>query len=277
MMLKPVIQTCCLLSCAFLIQAQAASPTDPVATVNDQMITQQEYDNYLKSRNEQTGGKSVPDEQTVLEELVNRELIRQQALRQGLDKVPAFTKKMDELRGELLMSLALQDYLDKHPIDDATLKKDYDQRAAEAPKEYKVRHILVAKEEEANAILADLKNGKAFADLAQAKSSDSESAKKGGDLGWVSRQKVISNFATAMEKLKKGELAPAPVKTEFGWHIILVDDIRDMQFPPFDTVKERIRAALQNQQMQDYFKELRKDAKVSFVKEKASEAPKTSP
>ncbi len=277
MMLKPVIQTCCLLSCAFLVQAQAASPTDPVATVNDQTITQQEYDNYLKSRNEQTSGKSAPDEQTVLEELVNRELIRQQALRQGFDKVPAFTQKMAELRGELLMSLALQDYLDKHPIDDATLKKEYDQRAANAPKEYKVRHILVATEEEANAILADLKNGKTFADLAKAKSTDPESAKNGGDLGWVSHQKVITNFAAAMEKLKKGELAPAPIKTEFGWHVIVVDDIRDMQFPPFDTIKERIRAALQNQQMQDYFKELRTDAKVSFVKEKALEAPKTSP
>jgi peptidyl-prolyl cis-trans isomerase C len=264
-MLKPIFSTC-MLSCALLVNAHA-NPTDPVATVNSQTITQQNYDDYVKSRADQLEGKEAPNEQLVIEELVNRELIRQDALSKSIDKTSVFLKKLEEVRNELLMSRGIQEYLAKHPLDDATLKKEYDKIAGEAPNEYKARHILVATEEEAKALLTDLDKGKPFAELAKAKSTDSGTAKNNGDLGWVNRQKVALPFATAMEKLKKGERSTTPVKTEFGWHIIQVDDIRTMQLPSFETVKDRLKNMLQGQQMQEYISGLKKTAKIEILKQ----------
>lgn len=271
-MLKPIFSTC-MLSCALLVNAHA-NPTDPVATVNSQTITQQDYDNYAKSRADQLEGKEAPNEQTVIDELVNRELIRQDALGKSIDKTPAFLKKLEEVRNELLMSRGIQEYLAKHPLDDATLKKEYDKIAGEAPNEYKARHILVATEAEAKALLTDLEKGKPFAELAKTKSTDTGSAKNNGELGWVNRQKVALPFAEAMEKLKKSEHSTTPVKTEFGWHIIQVDDIRAMQLPAFETVKDRLKTMLQGQQMQEYITELKQTAKIEILKKSKPVATK---
>jgi peptidyl-prolyl cis-trans isomerase C len=273
-MLKPIFSTC-MLSCALLVNVHA-TPTDPVATVNSQTLTQQDYDDYVKSRTDQLEGKEAPNEQIVIDELVHRELIRQDALSNSVDKTPAFLKKLEEVRNELLMSRGIQEYLAKHPLDDATLKKEYDKIAGEAPNEYKVRHILVATEEEAKTLLTDLEKGKSFAELAKAKSTDTGSAKNNGELGWVNRQKVALPFAEALEKLKKGERTTTPVKTEFGWHIIQVDDIRTMQLPSFETVKDRLKNMLQGQQMQEYITGLKKTAKIEILKQSKPVATKAT-
>jgi len=270
-MFKPIITTCVLSAVLFVPTAHstdsAANATQAIATVNGQPITQQDFDDYLKSRSTQTENQEAsPKPELIISELINRELIKQDSIKQGIEQNLTFIKKLGEIRNELLMSLALQNYLEKHPLEEAALKREYELRVAEAPNEYKVSHILVNTEEAANAILTELKAGKDFGELAKAKSLDSESAKNGGDLGWVNRQKVVSEFADSMEKMKTGELSSAPVKTQFGWHLLQVQDIRKMAAPTFEQVKDRLKSVLQSQQMQEYINGLKKEAKIEVLK-----------
>jgi len=267
-MFKPLASSC-VLSCALLIPLSTyADSTDPVALVNDKTITQQDYDNYILVRAKQTGSNVTPDRQTLIDELVQRELLRQDAFKKKLDTEPEFLKKLEEIRDNLLMAMAMHDYLDKHPLDNTMLKNEYDQQLAhlKAPKEYQVKHILVKTETDAKAIIAELVEGKAFAELAQEKSTDTGSAKKGGDLGWIKKSDMVPEFGAALEKLEKGKYTTTPVKSEYGWHIIQLDDIRAVALPSFESVKERIRTAMQGQQMQQYVDELKKQAKVSILK-----------
>ncbi|MEN8216682.1 MAG: peptidylprolyl isomerase [Pseudomonadota bacterium] len=249
-MFKPLVRTC-LLSSALLIPFNGHA--DPVAVVNGEIITQQDYDDYFKARTKQTPGEETPDEQMLIEELIQRELLKQDALKNGLDKDPEIINKIEYLRDSLLMATAMQTYLDKHPLDDAVLQGEYDRQIAliKFPTEYKVRHILVETEEEAKAIIAQLGEGKAFGELAKEKSKDLGSAKKGGDLGWITKQKVVPSFGEAVEKLEKGKYSAAPVKSQFGWHIIQLDDTRTA-LPPFESVKEKIKTALQYRLMHEY-------------------------
>ncbi len=265
-MFKSVVRTC-VLSAVFLLPLPShAAPTDSVAIVNGETITRQDYKNYAKARAEQTRANVTPD--VLLEELIQRELLKQDALKNGLDKRPEFIQKLEYIRNSLLMAMGTHDYLSKHPLDDATLKREYDKQVAKlkVPKEYKVRHILVKTETEAKAIIAELDKGKAFSKLANKKSRDTPSAKKGGRLGWMTQSKLISNFgtATAVKKLGKGKYTTNPVKSRFGWHLIQLDNIRTAALPPFKSVKDRIRAALQLQQMQTYVDELKKQAKIQI-------------
>lgn len=251
-----------------LLAVSHANPTDPVVKINDTTITQQTYDDYAKARMEQTRTNVMPDTQTLIDELVDRELLRQAALKQQLEQAPKFQEKIKQMQDNLLMAMVMQDYLDKHPLDDAKLKQEYDIQVAKIkmPSEYKVRHILVEKEETAKAIIAELQTGKTLAELAKSKSIDSDSANKEGDLGWVTSKTVEPEFGKALEQLKKGQYTTTPVKTKFGWHIIQVDDLREVPLPPFDNVKEKIKASLQGQQMQKYMDELKKQAKIEIIK-----------
>ncbi len=266
MSLKPLVSGC-ILSYALLIPAHAAS-TDPVVVVNGETLTEQDYDNYVKVRAKQANSNVTVDTQTLIEEMIQRELLRQDALHKKLDKHPEFIQKLKETQDNLLMAMGMHDYLEKHPLDDAALKKEYDKQLAkiEVPKEYKAWHILVESEAEAKAIIAELGKGKAFAELAQEKSTDTGSAKSGGDLGWITKSKVAPEFSAALEKLEKGKYTTTPVKSQYGWHIIQLDDMRDTPLPSFESVKERIRAGLQGKLMQEYVDGLRKTAKVEIIK-----------
>jgi peptidyl-prolyl cis-trans isomerase C len=251
-----------------LLAVSHANPTDPVVKINDTTITQQMYDDYAKARMEQTHTNVMPDTQTLIDELVDRELLRQAALQQKLEQAPQFQEKIKQMQDNLLMAMVMQDYLDKHPLDDAKLKQEYDIQVAKIkmPSEYKVRHILVEKEEIAKAIITELQAGKTLAELAKSKSIDSDSANKEGDLGWVTSKTVEPEFGKALEQLKKGQYTTTPVKTKFGWHIIQIDDLREVPLPPFENVKEKIKASLQGQQMQKYMDELKKQAKIEIIK-----------
>jgi peptidyl-prolyl cis-trans isomerase C len=252
----------------FLFSVSYANPTGPVVTINDTTITQAEYDDYAKARMEQTRVNVMPDTQTLIDELIDRELLRQAALQQKLEQSPEFQKKIKQMKDNLLMAMAMQNYLDKHPLDDTKLKQEYDIQVAKIkmPSEYKVSHILVEKETEAKAIIAELQAGKTFAELAKNKSIDPDSANKAGDLGWVSPKTVEPEFGQALAKLSKGQYTTTPVKTKFGWHIIQVDDSRKVPLPPFENVKEKIKANLQGQQMQKYMDELKQQAKIEIIK-----------
>lgn len=273
-MLKPFLGTC-VLSSVLWVNVYATSPTETIAVVNGKRILQQEYDNYLKKHQ----GNNPVSPKVVVDNLINRELVKQDVLARGLDKTPEFINTVEEFRQNLVTETGLRDYLGKHPLEEAALKKEYDQRTenTKLPKEYKVKHILSTTEEEAKAGIAQLDQGKSFAQVAKEKSIDKESAKNEGDLGWMSGEKVAPEFAQAMEKMAKGERSKTPVKSSFGWHIIQVDDIRSIAPPPFENVKDRIQAVLQNQQIQDYIDELRKPAKIEVLKEEAKKEESSPP
>lgn len=267
-MLKYLVRSGIVLSGALLTPLTHAAPTDPVAIVNDEIITQQDYDHYAKARAEKIRHKGPVDTQEIIEELIERRLLIQAATEAKIDQSPEFLEQLQQIREDLLMSNVIRNYLDKHPIDDARLKKEYDKRFAKIkpPSEYQVRHILVETEEEAKTIIAKLQEGQAFAELAKTKSIDSGSADNEGELGWITKQKVVPEFAAAVEKLEKGQYTTTPVKTQYGWHVIQLDNVREVPQPSFESLKGRLKPVLQSQQVQNYIENLEKSAKIEILK-----------
>ncbi len=252
-----------LLSCALLIPlaSYAAEVTiDVVAIVDGTVITQQDYDNYAKIRND---GSEV-DPKILIDELVQRELLKQDAVREKLEQHPEFIKKLAETREKLLMAMAIRNHLDKNPLTDAELKIEFDKQITNVatPNEYKVKHIQLATEAEAQAVIKELEVDKDFVTLAKDKSTDIGSANQGGNLGWISQAMTEPEFWASVEKLEKGKNAIA--KTKFGWHVIQLQDVRAIKLPKFENIKERIRSAMQSLQMQDYINGLLKNAKVEI-------------
>jgi len=156
------------------------------------------------------------------------------------------------------VSAYFEDFLKRHPVTDDMLRKEYERLKPELPaKEYKVRHILVEKEDEAKDVIAELQKGGKFDDLAKARSKDPGSKDKGGDLDWNAPASFVKPFGDAMAKTPKGKFTPQPVQTQFGWHVIQVDDTRDAKVPSFDEVKPQLQQRLQAQWLDKYFKDLR--------------------
>lgn len=241
----------------------ASADAKVVATVNGKPISQDLFDAYVKLRNAQQP-KHPMDRNAVINELVNRELIYQDALKEKLDKNPEIKRQIELQRQELLIGAALREALSKKPISDAELKKEYDERVAKADvEEYKASHILTKTEAEAKEVIAELDKGANFAELAKKKSTG-PSAKNGGDLGWFSPNQMVPEFSAAVAKLQKGSYTKEPVKTQFGWHVILLEDKRKMQPPAFDDVKEQLTNMLRNQQLRAYVEELRSKAKIDI-------------
>jgi len=262
-MFKPLISIS-ILSCLVSLNVYA----EPVVTINGTSLSEQDYDQYIEIRSQKTKTNVTPDKHTIIQEMIDRELLRQDALNKKLDQDPKFIGQLKQLRDNLLMSFALQTHLETNKITDAIVRNFYNQRISQIqmPKQYKTRHILVETETEAKEIIAAINKGESFGKLAKAKSSDIGSAKKNGRLGWVTKQKLVPSFGNAMEKLAKGEYSKTPVKSRFGWHIIKVEGIKSQQAPAFNRVKEQIRNGLQSQQMQTYSSQLRAKAKIKIIK-----------
>ncbi len=295
MKFKPLLSTC-VLSCALLVPLKSfaadssdsipvlknlenssdpvavikADPNDPIAIVNGEVITQQDYDDYLEAQENDKSGQAAIKGKMAVEELIQRELLRQDALKQGVDKHPEFLKKLNYMRNNLLMAMGLHNYLETHPIDDTMLRAEYDKQIAEIkmPKEYKVQHILVKTEAEAEAILAELDAGKSFGALAKEKSIDIGSGKQNGELGWLTKSKVVPAFGNALETMEKGKYTTTPVKSQYGWHIIQLEDSRAVAMPAFEAVKNRIKVLMQNQRLQQYMSSLIQPAKIEIIKPK---------
>lgn len=202
------------------------------------------------------------NEQAIREMLVTMEVLAQEAVKQGVDKRPQIVAATELNRKDILGRALIDDHLKSHPLKEEELKAEYDKlKAGAGSKEYHPRHILVPTEAEAKDILAKLKKGK-FEDLAKKHSKDGGSAKNGGDLGWQAPGNLVPEFSNAMMKLKKGETAGAPVKSQFGWHIIKMDDMRELKFPEYDQIKPRIAAQMQQAQIRQFLADLRAKAKV---------------
>ena len=197
------------------------------------------------------------------DEVIAREVFMQEAQKHGLDATDDFKNQMELARQAILIRQLFDDYRKTNPVTDADVQAEYDKFvAANGGKEYKARHILVEKEDEAKKILADLKKGGKFEDIAKKQSKDPGSGANGGDLDWAAPASFVPEFSEAMIKLKKGETTAAPVKSQFGYHIIRVDDIREAQLPKLEEVKPQIAQQLQQQRLQKYQEDLRAKAKV---------------
>ncbi|HZF83181.1 MAG TPA: peptidylprolyl isomerase, partial [Burkholderiaceae bacterium] len=218
----------------------------------------------LKQQIERSG-RQVPAEMEaqIKEEVIAREIFLQEATKRGLDATPEYKQQMDLARQTILIRELFVDYQKKNPVTDAEIKAEYDKFvAANAGKEYRASHILVESEDRAKAIIAEVKAGKKFEDIAKKESKDPGSGAQGGDLGWASPANYVPEFTEAMVKLQKGGLTDAPVKSQFGWHIIRVDDLRDAQLPSLDDIKPQIAEQLEQQKMMQFQESLRAKAKV---------------
>ena len=234
--------------------AAAAAP----AAGDKQLYTQGQYDVLLKERLAQ-GGQDTPEiRNAVKEELNTRELLAREAKKAGLQNTPDVKTQMDLASQTVLVRAYVTDWVKKNPVPEAELKKEYDTIKSQiGDKEYKVRHILVEKEDDAKAIITELQKGAKFDELAKSRSKDPGSKDKGGDLDWNAPANFVKPFGDAMKSTPKGKFTAQPVQTQFGWHVIEVEDVRDAKVPGYDEVKPQLQQRLQAQWLDKYFKDLR--------------------
>ena len=237
---------------------KAAAPTAaPAKADGPNLYTQAAYDFMLKQRLAQNQPDSPELRAAVRDELNTRELLVREAKKAGVEKNPAVKTEMDLAQQTVMVRAYMADYLKAHPVSDAALRKEYDQIKAQiGDKEYKVRHILVDKEDEAKEIIVALQKGEKFDKLAE-RSKDTGSKINGGDLDWNAPANFVKPFSDAMVALPKGKFTTTPVQTQFGWHVIQVDEIRDAKVPSFDEVKPQLAQRMQGQVVDTYLKELR--------------------
>ncbi|MHB1125030.1 MAG: peptidylprolyl isomerase [Ramlibacter sp.] len=197
------------------------------------------------------------------EEVITREIFMQEAQKRGLDASDDFKTQMELARQALLIRELLADQQKKSPVSEAEIQAEYDKFvSANGGKEYRARHILVEKEDEAKAIIASLKKGGKFEDIAKKQSKDPGSGANGGDLDWANAASYVPEFSQALIKLNKGQTTQAPVKSQFGWHVIRLDDVRQAQLPKLEDVKPQIAEQLQRQKLAKFQEDLRGKAKV---------------
>jgi peptidyl-prolyl cis-trans isomerase C len=232
------------------------------AVVNGKPIPSTRVDAMVKQMTAQ-GQKDTPELRNMIrEELINREIFTQEAEKRGLADSAEFKSQIEFARQQILIRALVQDYAKGVKPNEADVKAEYEkQKSAMGDKEYRARHILVEKEDEAKKIVTDLKAGKKFEELAK-KSKDPGSAAKGGDLDWASPGNYVPEFSAAMVKLQKGQYTQEPVKSQFGYHVIRLDDVRAAQVPPLEQVKPQIEEALTQQKLAAFQKDLKDKAKI---------------
>ena len=197
------------------------------------------------------------------DEVIAREIFIQEAQKRGLDGSADFKAQMELARQTLLIRELFADYQKTNPVTDADVKAEYDKfAAANSGKEYRARHILVEKEDEAKSIIASLKKGGKFDEIAKKQSKDPGSGANGGDLDWANAASYVPEFSSALVKLKKGQTTDAPVKSQFGWHVIRLEDVREAQLPKLEEVKPQIMQQLQQQKLAKFQEDLRGKAKI---------------
>ena len=234
-----------------------------LAIVNGKAVPKERAET-LKQQVERSGRPVSPDmEGQIKEEVIAREIFMQEAQKRGLEATADYQAQMELARQTILIRELFVDFQKNNPVTDAEIQAEYDKFvAANAGKEYKARHILVAKEDEAKAIIASIKKGGKFEEIAKKQSKDPGSGARGGDLDWANPSSYVPEFTEALVKLEKGKMTQTPVKSQFGWHIIRLDDVREAQLPKLDEVKPQIAQQLQQQKLAKFQEDLRAKAKV---------------
>ncbi|MDG5973761.1 PpiC-type peptidyl-prolyl cis-trans isomerase [Hydrogenophaga taeniospiralis CCUG 15921] len=251
------------LTAAALIVAAPWAAAQNVAVVNGKAVPTAR----VEALAQQVAASGRPVDDTVRaqlkEEVVLREIFVQEAQKRGIAATPEYKTQMELARQTILIRALFADYQKKNPVSDAEVQAEYDKfAAANGGKEYRARHILVEKEDEAKAIIASLKGGAKFEDLAKKQSKDPGSGANGGDLDWAAAGSYVAEFSEAMVKLDKGQMTQEPVKSQFGWHIIRVDDVRQAQLPKLEEIKPQIAQQMQQQKLMAYQQSLREKATV---------------
>ncbi|MDG4604723.1 MAG: peptidylprolyl isomerase, partial [Candidatus Contendobacter sp.] len=253
-------------------QPAAFTIPDPVATVNGTPISKTAFDQYAQQLRGKAKVDSVDASKSLVDQLVLEELLVQEANRQKLADDPQIKQQMEMVQRNLLASTVVRRMLSANAPSEEAIKKEYDTAvAAMKGKEYKASHILVDSEDKAKEVIAELKKGGAFAELAKTKSSDS-SAANGGDLGWFAPSMMVPPFAQAVAKLEKGKYSEQPVQTPFGWHVILLEDTREATPPSLDELKPQIAQMLQSKLVNDYLEKLKSGAKIEIKEIQVSAA-----
>jgi peptidyl-prolyl cis-trans isomerase C len=243
--------------------APKPAATGPVATVNGVQIPRQRFEIVLR---QQTARGAADNEQLraqVREALINNELLIQEANRSGIAKKAEVQQQLEITRQEVIANAVVSEHIRVSPISDADIQKEYDRAKVQTgDREFKARHILVSTEDDAKSVLADLKKGGKFEEIAQKRSLDEGTRPRGGDLDWNVPGNFDKAFSDAMVKLEKGKMTEAPVRSRFGFHIIQLDDVRPVNFPPLAQVKQQIQQRLVGQKVDGFIRDLRAKSKI---------------
>jgi peptidyl-prolyl cis-trans isomerase C len=244
-------------------KSKPAAESTTIAKVNGVAVPRARQDLLMQ----QQGTRGMPDnEQTramVRDELINREVLYQEAQKSGVGKKPEVQAQVDMARQEVVVSAYVRDWVRTHPVTDAEVQKEYDRAKSQTgDKEYRARHILVETEEQAKSLIDELKKGGKFEDLATKNSKDPGSAQRGGDLDWNVPSTYDKQFADALVKLEKGKYTDAPVRTRFGYHVIMLEDVRPVKFPALNEVRQRLSQQITQNRIEELVKSLRAKAKV---------------
>ncbi len=254
----------------------AATPAKPpVVTVNGKAISPEMFEDYVKAVAQKPSSELPPEDiEQIKENLVRVELIAQQAEKDGLTKDPEVANRLELARLNIIQQAAAQKYLKDYTPTEAELRAEYDaQLASSSMVEYQARHILVSGEDVAQKVIQQLDAGQDFATLAKRLSIDKESAKAGGDLGWFAPNRMVKPFADAVALLKKGDYTKTPVQSQFGWHVIQLQNTRDRTPPAFDQVKEQLSQIVLSKKFKAYSDEMIKTAKIEPPLSTAPAAP----
>jgi len=247
-------------------QEEAKPAAKVMATVNGDNILETDYQGYLQIRQQQVGPIADKDKEKkiVLDEMIDKMLLAQYAASNKIDQDPEVSSLMKRVREEILAQAVKRNLLRDNPITEDDVKKRFEQEVENTHKtEYKVRHILVKEESEAKDIVAQLQKGAKFDKLAKEKSIDTQSGKTGGELGWINQGMVVPEFFNAVMKMNKGTVSTEPVKSDFGWHIIKVEDTRPLKIPTFEQfmADQHARANIYRKMQDDKIKNLLNDIK----------------
>jgi peptidyl-prolyl cis-trans isomerase C len=241
---------------------KTVAPADSIATVNGQAIGRSEFDLYVDTVQRQGGRDAASiDRSQLLDQYIGMKLAADAAEKESLAKDPKVADQIAQARMNVLVDAHVQAWLKTHPATEEEMKKEYDEQVAKLPREYHARHILVDDKAVADAITKLLQNGADFAKLAKQKSKDA-SGKSGGDLGWFTPDAMVKPFSDAVVALQPGQMTAEPVQSQFGWHIIKLDETRATAAPPYEDVKDRVKMIVERKKLQTYIEDLRKNAKI---------------
>ncbi|MCP5196903.1 MAG: peptidylprolyl isomerase [Gammaproteobacteria bacterium] len=253
-------------------QPVAFTVPDPVAVINGTPISKATFEQYAQQLRNRAKTDTPEASKALVDQLVMEELLVQEANKQKLADDPQIKQQLEIVKRSLLASTVVRRMLSENAPSEETIQKEYETAiGAMKGKEYKAAHILVDSEDKAKAVIAELKKGGDFAELAKTKSSDS-SAANGGDLGWFTPSMMVPPFAQAVAKMEKGKFSEEPVQTPFGWHVILLEDSRDATPPSLDELKPQIAQMLQSKMVNDYLEKLKSGAKIEIKEIQVSEA-----
>jgi peptidyl-prolyl cis-trans isomerase C len=251
-----------------------ATTKPTVATVNGKAISTETFDAYLAAVTRKPASEAPAEQRAqALDQFIAMQLAADLAEKNGTDKKDEITTQLALARMNLLSEATLKKYMEEHPITEAEIKAEYDTQVAAMGRQYHARHILVESKAVADGLIAKLNGGADFAKVAEKESKDG-SAKQGGDLGWFALSTMVPAFAKALTQLEKGKFTTEPVQTQYGWHIIKLEDYRSPEAPAFDQVKDQVKGFVQRKKLAAYLDELRKGAKIE--KTAATSAEKTT-